>query len=99
MMYFIQIPVMGAALNRLRAYSCDRHGAYAASQGIEGLLFLAADRQVYLQVNLDGYLQRVQECPGAWERLAELIREQADFVHRVRAPYKLDFFSGAAGAR
>jgi Zn-dependent protease with chaperone function len=42
--YVDRVPLLGGFLSRAREFSCDRHGAYVAPQGEEGLVLLAAGR-------------------------------------------------------
>jgi Zn-dependent protease with chaperone function len=40
--YVDRVPLLGGFLSRAREFSCDRHGAYLAPRGEEGLVLLAA---------------------------------------------------------
>jgi Zn-dependent protease with chaperone function len=42
--YVDRVPLLGDFLARAREFSCDRHGAYLAPRGQEGLVLLAAGR-------------------------------------------------------
>jgi Zn-dependent protease with chaperone function len=44
--YVDRVPLLGGFLSRAREFSCDRHGAYLAPRGQEGLVLLAVGRYV-----------------------------------------------------
>ena len=70
--YVDRVPLLGDFLSRAREYSCDRHGAYVAPQGEEGLVLLAAGRYVYKQVDTEELLEQAQQFRGFWPTLAQL---------------------------
>jgi Zn-dependent protease with chaperone function len=55
--YVDRVPLLRGFLSRAREFSCDRHGAYLAPQGEEGLVLLAAGRYVYKQVDIEELLE------------------------------------------
>ena len=61
--YVDRIPLLGGFLSRAREFSCDRHGAYLAPRGEEGLVLLAAGRYVYKEVDVDELLEQAQAVP------------------------------------
>lgn len=91
-MYSIRIPIIGPLLNRLRTYSADRYGAYLSPEGIQGLVFLTAGRQVYQQVELKQYKAQAFEKRGCFARTLELTRNQPYFADRLKALYRLGLF-------
>jgi Zn-dependent protease with chaperone function len=54
--YVDRIPLLGKFLSRAKEFSCDRHGAYLAPRGEQGLVLLAAGRYVYKEADF-GELQ------------------------------------------
>jgi Zn-dependent protease with chaperone function len=90
--YVDRVPLLGDFLSRAREYSCDRHGAYVAPQGEEGLVLLAAGRYVYKQVDTEELLEQVQQFRGFWPTLAQLPQSHPFVVRRIRALYDLGFF-------
>src|SRR5215203_5262811 len=63
--YVDRVPLLGEFLSRAREFSCDRHGAYLAPQGEQGLVLLAAGRYVYKQVDTDELLEQAQQFRGS----------------------------------
>ena len=90
--YVDRVPLLGKFLSRAREYSCDRHGAYLAPQGEEGLVLLAAGRYVYKQVNVEELLEQARRFRGFWPIVAQLPQSHPFAVRRVRALYDLGFF-------
>src|SRR3712207_6662903 len=58
--YVDRVPLLSGFLSRAREFSCDRHGAYLAPQGEEGLVLLTAGRYVYKQVDVDELLEQAR---------------------------------------
>jgi Zn-dependent protease with chaperone function len=94
--YVDRVPLLGGFLSRAREYSCDRHGAYVAPQGEEGLVLLAAGRYVYKQVNVQELLEQAQRFRGFWPIFAQLPQSHPFAVRRVKALYDLGFFEAPA---
>ena len=94
--YVDRVPLLGDFLSRAREYSCDRHGAYVAPQGEEGLVLLAAGRYVYKQVDTEEVLEQAQQFRGFWPTLAQLPQSHPFVVRRIRALYDLGFFEAPA---
>ena len=94
--YVDRVPLLGDFLSRAREYSCDRHGAYVAPQGEEGLVLLAAGRYVYKQVDTEELLEQAQQFRGLWPTLAQLPQSHPFVVRRIRALYDLGFFEAPA---
>jgi Zn-dependent protease with chaperone function len=63
--YVDRVPLLGKFLFRAREYSCDRHGAYLAPQGEEGLVLLAAGRYVYKEVDAEELLEQARRFRGS----------------------------------
>ena len=94
--YVDRVPLLGGFLSRAREFSCDRHGAYLAPQGEEGLVLLAAGRYVYKQVDTEELLEQAQQFRGLWPTLAQLPQSHPFVVRRIRALYDLGFFEAPA---
>ena len=90
--YVDRVPLLRGFLSRAREFSCDRHGAYLAPQGEEGLVLLAAGRYVYKQVNVEELLEQARRFRGFWPIVAQLPQSHPFAVRRVRALYDLGFF-------
>jgi Zn-dependent protease with chaperone function len=58
--YVDRLPLLAGFLSRAREFSCDRHGAYLAPQGEEGLVLLTAGRYVYKQVDVGELLEQAR---------------------------------------
>src|ERR687893_1059611 len=94
--YVDRIPLLAGFLSRAREFSCDRHGAYLAPQGEEGLVLLTAGRYVYKQVDVDELLEQARRFRGFWPTVAQLPQSHPFAVRRIRALYGLGFFGSHA---
>ena len=94
--YVDRVPLLKGFLSRAREFSCDRHGAYLAPQGEEGLVLLAAGRYVYKQVDIEELLEQARRFRGFWPTVAQLPQSHPFAVRRVRALYDLGFFDAPA---
>jgi Zn-dependent protease with chaperone function len=90
--YVDRVPLLGDFLSRAREYSCDRHGAYVAPQGEEGLVLLAAGRYVYKQVDVEQLLEQAQQFRGFWPTLAQLPQSHPFTVRRIKVLHNAGFF-------
>ena len=90
--YVDRVPLLGGFLSRAREFSCDRHGAYLAPQGEEGLVLLAAGRYVYKQVDVEELLEQARHFRGFWPVVAQLPQSHPFAVRRIRTLYDLGFF-------
>ena len=90
--YVDRVPLLGGFLSRAREFSCDRHGAYVAPQGEEGLMLLAAGRYVYKQVETEELLEQAHRFRGFWPAVAQLPQSHPFVVRRISALHDLGFF-------
>jgi Zn-dependent protease with chaperone function len=90
--YVGRVPLLGGFLSRAREFSCDRHGAYLAPQGEEGLVLLAAGRYVYKQVDVEQLLEQAQRFRGFWPTVAQLPQSHPFTVRRIRVLHDAGFF-------
>ena len=90
--YVDRVPLLGGFLSRAREFSCDRHGAYLAPQGQEGLVLLAAGRYVYKQVDVEQLLEQAQRFRGFWPTVAQLPQSHPFTVRRIRVLHDAGFF-------
>src|SRR5215217_3386147 len=90
--YVDRVPLLSGFLSRAREFSCDRHGAYLAPQGEEGLVLLAAGRYVYKQVDVEELLEQARQFRGFWPTVAQLPQSHPFAVRRLRSLYDLGFF-------
>lgn len=71
-------------LERMRVYSRDRYGAYLAPTGFRGLLIYATGRRLMDSVNIDDYLEQVNQYEGTWSRVALFTRRMPPVFLRLR---------------
>ena len=90
--YVDRVPLLGKFLSRAREFSCDRHGAYVAPQGEEGLMLLAAGRYVYKQVKTEELLEQAHRFRGFWPAVAQLPQSHPFVVRRISVLHDLGFF-------
>jgi Zn-dependent protease with chaperone function len=89
--YVDRVPLLKGFLSRAREFSCDRHGAYLAPQGEEGLVLLAAGRYVYKQVDLEQLLEQAQRLRGFWPTVAQLPQSHPFTVRRIKILHDAGF--------
>jgi Zn-dependent protease with chaperone function len=94
--YVDRVPLLGGFLSRAREFSCDRHGAYLAPRGEEGLVLLAAGRYVYKEVDVDELLEQAQRFRGFWPIVAQLPQSHPFTVRRLKVLYDAGFLGAAA---
>jgi Zn-dependent protease with chaperone function len=94
--YVDRVPLLGGFLSRAREFSCDRHGAYLAPRGEEGLVLLAAGRYVYKDVDVDELLEQAREFRGFWPAVAQLPQSHPFTVRRLKALRDAGFFGAPA---
>ena len=94
--YVDRVPLLGGFLSRAREFSCDRHGAYLAPRGEEGLVLLAAGRYVYKEVDVGDFLEQARRFRGFWPVVAQLPQSHPFTVRRLKVLYDAGFFGVAA---
>jgi len=94
--YIDRVPLLGGFLSRAREFSCDRHGAYLAPQGEEGLVLLAAGRYAYKEVDVDELLEQAREFRGFWPAVAQLPQSHPFTVRRLKVLHDAGFFEAPA---
>jgi Zn-dependent protease with chaperone function len=94
--YVDRVPLLKGFLSRAREYSCDRHGAYLAPRGEEGLVLLAAGRYVYKEVDVGELLEQAQRFQGFWPVVAQLPQSHPFTVRRLKVLYDARFFEASA---
>jgi Zn-dependent protease with chaperone function len=94
--YVDRVPLLGGFLSRAREYSCDRHGAYLAPRGEEGLVLLAAGRYVYKEVDVEELLDQAWEFRGFWPAVAQLPQSHPFTVRRLKTLRDAGFFGADA---
>ena len=93
--YVDGVPLLGGFLSRAREFSCDRHGAYLAPRGEEGLVLLAAGRYVYKQVDVGDLLEQAQRFRGFWPVVAQLPQSHPFTVRRLKVLHDAGFFEAS----
>ncbi len=94
--YVDRIPLLGGFLSRAREFSCDRHGAFLAPRGEEGLVLLAAGRYVYKEVDVDEFLEQARGFRGFWPMVAQLPQSHPFTVRRLEVLHNAGFFEASA---
>jgi Zn-dependent protease with chaperone function len=94
--YVDRVPLLRGFLSRAREFSCDRHGAYLAPQGEEGLVLLAAGRYVYKDVDVGELLEQAQRFRGFWPVVAQLPQSHPFTVRRLKVLHDAGFFEASA---
>src|ERR671910_367585 len=93
--YVDRLPLLAGFLSRAREFSCDRHGAYLAPQGEEGLVLLTAGRYVYKQVDVGELLEQARRFRGFWPVVAQLPQSHPFSVRRLKVLYDAGFFEAS----
>ena len=93
--YVDRVPLLGGFLSRAREFSCDRHGAFLAPGGEEGLVLLAAGRYVYKEVDVEELLEQARGFRGFWPEVAQLPQSHPFTVRRLKVFYDAGFFGAA----
>ena len=79
-------PFLGGAYSRACEYTCDQVGnALEPEGGVDGLLVLAAGRDLYTQVNSAEYSNQRETETGFFVRLAEILSTHPNLTKRVAA--------------
>src|SRR5215207_3933943 len=94
--YVDRLPLLRGFFSRAREFSCNRHGAYLAPQGEEGLVLLAAGRYAYKEVDVDELLEQAREFRGFWPAVAQLPQSHPFTVRRLKVLHDAGFFEAPA---
>lgn len=94
--YVDRVPLLGGFLSRAREFSCDRHGAFLAPRGEEGLVLLAAGRYVYKEVDVEELLEQARSFRGFWPTVAQLPQSHPFTVRRLKTLHDAGFFGARA---
>jgi len=79
-------PFLGSAYSRACEYTCDRFGnALEPTGGVDGLLVLAAGRELYGQVNAAEYGKQRETESGFFVRFSEILSTHPNLTKRVAA--------------
>jgi len=82
----MMFPFLGGAYSRACEYTCDRFGnALEPEAGVDGLLVLAAGRDLYTQVNSAEYVNQAETEQGFFVRFAEILSTHPNLPKRVAA--------------
>ncbi|MGH7651324.1 MAG: M48 family metallopeptidase [Gemmatimonadaceae bacterium] len=80
------VPFLGSAYSRACEYTCDRFGnALEPEAGVDGLLVLAAGRDLYHQVNSSEFGAQRETESGFFVRFAEILATHPHLTKRVAA--------------
>lgn len=80
------VPFLGSAYSRACEYTCDNIGNALQPDGsVDGLLVLAAGRELYTQVNRTEYANQRKTERGFFVVLAELLASHPNLTKRVAA--------------
>ena len=92
--YVDRVPLLGNFLSRAREFSCDRHGAYLAPRGEEGLVLLAAGRYVYKEVDVEELWSKRSASRGSGRR-CPASPSHTFTVRRFKVLYDAGFFGAS----
>ena len=82
----MMVPFLGSAYSRACEYTCDRFGnALEPEGGIDGLLVLAAGRDLYKQVNSAEFAKQRETERGFFVRFSEILSTHPNLPKRVAA--------------
>lgn len=82
----MMFPFLGGAYSRACEYTCDRFGnALEPEGGVDGLLVLAAGRDLYNQVNSAEFIKQRETEAGFFVRFAEILSTHPILPKRVAA--------------
>jgi Zn-dependent protease with chaperone function len=82
----MMFPFLGSAYSRACEYTCDRFGnALEPAGGVDGLLVLAAGRELYSQVNAAEYGNQRDTERGFFVRFSEILSTHPNLTKRVAA--------------
>jgi len=77
-------PFLGSAYSRACEYTCDRIGNALEPEGsVDGLLVLAAGRDLYSHVDAEAYAEQRRTESGFFVRLAEILATHPNLTKRV----------------
>lgn len=80
------IPFVGSAYSRACEYTCDAYAADLAPRGaVDGLLVLAAGKQLYQEVDPVTFMRQAEEEEGFWVTFSELVSSHPFLTKRVAA--------------
>jgi Zn-dependent protease with chaperone function len=80
------VPFLGSAHSRACEYTCDRFGAHCEPAGaVDGLLVLAAGRDLYDSVTVRDFARQAETEGGFWVRWAELLSTHPRLPKRAAA--------------
>ena len=80
------MPFIGSAYSRACEYTCDAYATDAVADGaVDGLLVLAAGKELYAEVDAEAFVLQAQEERGFWVRFAEMMSTHPTLPKRVRA--------------
>jgi Zn-dependent protease with chaperone function len=79
-------PFLGSAYSRACEYTCDRFGnALQPEGGIDGLLVLAAGRDLYSRVSAEEFSRQRETEAGFFVRFSEIVSTHPNLTKRVAA--------------
>jgi hypothetical protein len=86
--YVLRIPYLNIPITRVRAYSCDRYGAFLAPDGVRGLVVSVCGRRLLQNVNVEDYIRQSALHEGLWSRIASTVTEKPPVLYRLKALYE-----------
>jgi Zn-dependent protease with chaperone function len=79
-------PFLGSAYLRACEYTCDRMAAHYRPDGaVQGLLLVAAGRELYQRMSAHEYVRQADAESGFWTSFAEILQTHPHLPKRVRA--------------
>jgi Zn-dependent protease with chaperone function len=80
------IPFLGVSFTRMAEYTCDRMAAYYTNRphdAINGLLILAAGKQLYKNVNIQAFMEQYNDKRGILVTLMEMLSTHPSLPKRI----------------
>jgi len=79
------IPFLGSAYSRACEYTCDNIGKHLNPNGaVSGMLILAVGKYLYEKVNINRYLEQIENEKGFWVWFAEIISSHPNLPKRIK---------------
>jgi len=92
-LFFSMLPVISFCLSRAREYTSDRHGAWLAPDGVDGLVMLACGRYAYQYANVSEVLNQERQVRGFWAALATIFQSHPLTIRRIKTLVELGLMS------
>jgi Zn-dependent protease with chaperone function len=92
-LFFSVLPVISYCLSRAREYTSDRHGAWLAPDGVDGLVMLACGRYAYQYANVNEVLNQERQFRGVWAELVTIFQSHPLTIRRIKTLVELELLN------